>query len=121
MLCLRAAALYDHVTWIKCTLWVSLALSYIAIFVLLGPTYKMVWKDVVYVPFTNICFLPDVPSYPSYMSASYLGLTPFEVLVIILIITKAHQNMATLRSRSNTPIVRIPLCSTSGVPFHPRQ
>lgn|SRR5258706_15939671 len=118
MLCLRAVALYDHVAWIKCTLWVSLALSYIAIFVLLGPTYKMVWKDVAYIPFTNICLLPDIPSS---MTAIYLGLTPFEVLVIVLLIIKAHQNMATLRSRSNTPIVRIPLCSPSGVPFNSRQ
>lgn len=110
MLCLRAVALYDHVNWVKCTLWVSLALSYIATFALLGPTYKLVWKDVAYFPLTDICLLPVIPSY---VSVVYLGPTPFEVLVIILIVIKAHQNMATLRSRSNTPIVRIPLYTLS--------
>lgn len=106
MLCLRAVALYDHVNWVKCTLWVSLALSYIATFALLGPTYKSVWKDVVYFPLTNICLFPVIPSY---VSVAYLGSTPFEVLVSILIVIKAYQNMTTLRSRSDTPIVRIPL------------
>ena len=106
MLCLRAVALYDHVNWVKCTLWVSLVLSYIATFALLGPAYKVVWKDVAYYPLTNICLLPVIPSY---VSVAYLGSTPFEVLVIILIVIKAYQNMVTLRSRSDTPIVRIPL------------
>jgi hypothetical protein len=86
-------------------LWTAVALSYIAVFALLGPTYKMVWKDVAYFPLTNICLLPNIPAY---MSVIYLGLAPFEVLVIILIVIKAYENVATLRSRSDSPIVCIP-------------
>lgn len=118
MLCLRAVALYDHVNWIKCMLWATLALSFIAIFALLGPTYKVVWKEVAYFPLTNICLLPRIPSY---VSVVYLGPTPFEVLVIILIVIKAHENIATLRSHSDTPIVCTPLHSSFGLPSHARR
>lgn len=103
MLCLRVMALYDHVNWIRRVLWASLAFSYVSILALLGPTYKMVWKDVTYGPLTNICLIPDIPSY---LYAIYLGPTPFDVLVIILIVIKAFENAPILRSRSDTPTVR---------------
>ena len=96
-------ALYDHVNWLRRVLWASFALSHIAILVLLGPTLKIVWKNVTYFPLTNICLLPNIPSY---MYAAFLGPTAFDVLVIILTIIKAFENEAVLRSRSDTPIVR---------------
>ena len=99
-------------------LWATLALSFTVTFTLLGPTYKMVWKDVGYFPLTNICLLPNIPSY---ISVIYLGPTPLEVVTIILIVIKGYENIATLRSGSDTPIVCTPLRSPSGLPSHARR
>jgi hypothetical protein len=101
-------ALYDHVQWIRIVLLVSFALSYVVIGILLGPTFKDVWGSITYFPLTNICLLPDIPSF---MYAVYLAPSAFDVLVIVLTIVMAYENAAILRSRSNTPIV----CST---PIH---
>ena len=117
MLCLRVVALYDHVNWLRVVLWASFIFSYVAILALLVPTYKMVQKSVTYLPLTNICLLPDIPSY---IYAAYLGPTAFEVFAIVLTVIKAFENAAILRSRSDTPIVCILLYSHSSVPSHSR-
>jgi hypothetical protein len=108
--CLRAAALYDQVRWVQGVLWASLLLSYGAVLVLLGLAYTTVWKTITESPLTHMC-LPD--SVPSHMYGIYLAPMILDVLVIILIVIKACEDPAALRSGSGTPVVR----GVAQVPF----
>jgi hypothetical protein len=102
LLCLRVVALYDQVKWLQALLWVSLGLTYAIILALLGLVYTTVWKRIVYSPLTRLCLFPDIPSS---MHAVYVIPIAIEILIITLIIIKAYENAAALRSGPDTPIV----------------
>ena len=100
--CLRVAALYDQVKWVQGVLWASLLLSYGAVLALLGLAYMTVWETIMESPLTHMC-LPD--SVPSHMYGIYLAAMILDILVIVLIVIKACEDPAALRSGSGTPIV----------------